>query len=139
MNFVQKDAEMAKDYACRLTLILAACFCMMQFGVSNAVLAQESSNLDLGGKWLKYGTGDTIEFKSNGDLDLFLSGQAASFSGNGSFIRCTDGGANVCITGNRLKCAYRYAVVQGQLNLQFRSGAPDVACRAAAGDFRKTR
>jgi len=130
---------MTKSYTCRMDLISAICLCIVALGVCNAASAQEAVNSDLGGKWIKVGTGDTIEFKSNGDVDLFLSGQAASFSGNGSFSRCTDGGANVCITGNRLKCAYRYAIVQGQLNLQFRSGAPDVACRSAAGDFRKTR
>lgn len=98
-----------------------------------------SSSAELVGKWMKSGTGETIEFKENGDVDLFLSGQAASFSGNGSFDRCTDGGANLCITGVRLKCAYRYALVQGKLNLQFRSGAPDAACKAAAGDFRSMK
>ena len=100
---------------------------------------QGGASGELLGKWMKAGTGETIDFKANGDLDIFLSGQATSFSGNGSFDRCSDGGANLCITGARLKCAYRYSVVQGVLNLQFRSGAPDVACKAAAGDFRSMK
>jgi hypothetical protein len=100
---------------------------------------QASWSAELVGKWMKSGTGETIDFKEKGDVDLFLSGQATSFSGNGSFDRCTDGGANLCITGARLKCAYRYSLVQGILNLQFRSGAPDVACKAATGDFRSMK
>ena len=118
-----------------------SCFVVLTFVLlsSDRSQAQSSSRPELVGKWIKTESGDTLEFKANGDLDLFLSGQASPFSGNGSFDRCTDGGANLCITGARLKCAYRYSVVQGMLNLQFRSGAPDVACKAAAGDFRSMR
>ena len=100
---------------------------------------QVSWSAELVGKWIKTDSGETIEFKEKGDVDLFLTGAATSFSGNGSFDRCTDGGGNLCIAGPRLKCAYRYTLVQGKLNLQFRSGAPDVACRAAAGDFRSAK
>jgi len=99
--------------------------------------AQEVSIAEIYGKWIKSGTGDTIEFKSNADMILFLSGQASTFSGNGAFGKCTDGGGNLCITGLRLKCAYRYSIVQGQLNMQFRSGSPDLPCKAVSGDFRK--
>jgi hypothetical protein len=123
----------------RLSAKILVSLCIFGISFSQPVLAQDALNSDLAGKWIKVGSGDTIDFKGNGDLDLFLSGQAASFSSNGSFSRCTDGGANLCITGTRLKCAYRYTIAQGQLNLQFRSGAPDIACKAAAGDFRKAR
>ena len=119
----------------RSSFVVLSVFC----GSAAPALAQASSSSELVGKWMKSGTGETIEFKANGDLDLFLSGQASPFSGNGSFDRCTEGGANVCITGARLKCAYRYSLVQGMLNLQFRSGAPDVACKAATGDFRSMK
>jgi hypothetical protein len=90
------------------------------------------------GNWLKVGSGDNLRFLPNGDLSVSFSGQATSFSGVGSVERCTDGGSNVCLVGPRFKCAYRYNFTGEGLNLQFRSGSPDVACRAAAGDFRRT-
>lgn len=127
-----KSKSQSRARSCFIVLAFVALF-------PDPSQAQSSSRSELVGKWIKSESGDTIEFKANGDLDLFLSGQASPFSGNGSFERCTDGGANLCITGARLKCAYRYSVVQGMLNLQFRSGAPDVACKAAAGDFRGMR
>jgi hypothetical protein len=46
------------------------------------------------GTWIKSGTGDRIEIKPDGDINLLLSGTAAPFSGQGSVERCTTGGAN---------------------------------------------
>ena len=89
------------------------------------------------GTWSKDGTGELLKISSNGDVDIFLAGQATVFSGNGSIERCSEGGANLCIAGPRLKCAFRSAFTQGVLNLQFRTGSPDIACRALSGDFRR--
>ena len=130
---------MKRQFKQKICLVTSLTLLSLTFGFSASAEVQVSANPELVGKWMQSGTGETIDFKENGDLDLFLSGQATSFSGNGSFERCTDGGANLCVTGARLKCAYRYSVVQGTLNLQFRSGAPDVACRAAVGDYRSMR
>ena len=130
---------MKRQFKQKISVVSSVALLSLAFGFPASAEFQVSANAELVGKWMKSGSGETIEFKENGDLDLFLSGQASSFSGNGSFDRCTEGGANLCITGVRLKCAYRYALVQGKLNLQFRSGAPDVACRAAAGDFRNMK
>jgi hypothetical protein len=89
------------------------------------------------GNWIKVGSGDTLKFFTNGDLNVSLSGPATVFSGVGSVERCTDGGANLCLVGPRFKCAYRYAFAEENLNLQLRGGGPAVACQAAAGDFRR--
>ena len=118
---------MKRQFKQKISVVSSVALLSLAFGFPASAEFQVSANAELVGKWMKSGSGETIEFKENGDLDLFLSGQASSFSGNGSFDRCTEGGANLCITGVRLKCAYRYALVQGKLNLQFRSGAPDVA------------
>ena len=99
--------------------------------------SQFSVDERLFGTWSKDGTGELLKIFSNGDVDIFLAGQATVFSGNGSIERCSEGGANLCIAGPRLKCAFRSAFTQGVLNLQFRTGSPDVACRALSGDFRR--
>jgi hypothetical protein len=102
------------------------------------VLAQQPMlDARLLGNWLKVGSGDTLRFLPNGDLNASFGGQASGYSGVGSVERCTDGGANLCLSGPRFKCAYRYAFTSDDLNLQFRSGSPDIACKAAAGDFRR--
>ena len=123
----------------KIWLVSSLALLSLTFSFPASAEVQVSWSAELIGKWMKTDSGETIEFKEKGDVDLFLSGAATSFSGNGSFDRCTDGGGNLCIAGPRLKCAYRYTLVQGKLNLQFRSGAPDVACRAAAGDFRSLK
>jgi hypothetical protein len=87
------------------------------------------------GTWIKAGSGDRIEIKPNGDINLLLSGPAAPFSGLGSVERCTAGGANLCITGPRIHCDFRYEFVGGGLNLQFRSG--DKGCSAISGDLKR--
>ena len=130
---------MKRQFKQKIWLVSSVALLSLAFGFPASAEVQASANAELVGKWMKSGTGETIDFKEKGDVDLFLSGQATSFSGNGSFDRCTDGGANLCITGARLKCAYRYSLVQGILNLQFRSGAPEVACKAATGDFRSMK
>lgn len=101
--------------------------------------AQTQGLLDgrLLGNWLKSGSGDNIRFLSNGDLNISFSGAATVFNGVGSVERCADGGANICLVGPRFRCAYRYAFAGEGLNLSFRTGGPDVACRAAAGDYRR--
>ena len=101
------------------------------------VNAQSAVDQRVVGNWIKVGSGDRINFQANGDIELFFSGQAAPFSGNGSMGRCIEGGANLCLTGQRLQCNYRYSFTEEKLNLQFRTGSPAVACNAAAGDFRK--
>ena len=99
--------------------------------------SQFSVDERLFGTWSKDGTGELLKISSNGDVDIFLAGQATVFSGNGSIERCSEGGANLCISGPRLKCAFRSAFTQGVLNLQFRTGSPDIACRSLSGDFRR--
>ena len=130
---------MDRQFQRKLGLVSSLALFTLIFGSPVSAEVKVSWSAELIGKWMKTDSGETIEFKEKGDVDLFLSGAATSFSGNGSFDRCTDGGGNLCIAGPRLKCAYRYTLVQGKLNLQFRSGAPDVACRAAAGDFRSLK
>ena len=103
--------------------------------MSQAVNAESAFDGRLIGEWSKAGSGDRIIMKDNGDADFFLSGQSSVFNGSGSFGRCIDGGGNLCITGARMKCAYRYSFVQDTLNLQFRSGGPDMACKALSGDY----
>lgn len=118
-------------------------FTVMMFStLLSIILAKEATSqfvVDerLFGTWSKDGTGELLKISSNGDVDIFLAGQATVFSGNGSIERCSEGGANLCIAGPRLKCAFRSAFTQGVLNLQFRTGSPDIACRALSGDFRR--
>lgn len=118
-------------------------FTVMMFStLLSILLAKEATSqfvVDerLFGTWSKDGTGELLKISSNGDVDIFLAGQATVFSGNGSIERCSEGGANLCIAGPRLKCAFRSAFTQGVLNLQFRTGSPDIACRALSGDFRR--
>jgi hypothetical protein len=104
---------------------------------ANTAFSQFAVDDKLFGTWSKDGTGELLKISTNGDVDIFLAGQATVFSGNGSIERCSEGGANLCIAGPRLKCAFRSAFTQGVLNLQFRTGSPDVACRALSGDFRR--
>ena len=115
-------------------LILVSAILVVSMLTANAQLALDRRLI---GDWIKVGAGDLIKIHENGDIELFLSGQAAPFSGNGSIARCIEGGANLCLTGRRLKCEYRSSFAQGKLNLQFRTGSPDIACKAAAGDFRR--
>ena len=90
------------------------------------------------GDWVKAGTGDMLEVRSDGSVFLSLGGQVASFSGAGSIERCIESGANICISGSRFKCAYRYAFSEGGImNFQFTEGEPISACNALAGDFRR--
>ena len=118
-------------------------FTVMMFSTFlSIILAKEATSQfavdeKLFGTWSKDGTGELLKISSNGDVDIFLAGQATVFSGNGSIERCSEGGANLCIAGPRLKCAFRSAFTQGVLNLQFRTGSPDIACRALSGDFRR--
>jgi hypothetical protein len=110
---------------------------LMSSIISNEASSQFAVDERLFGTWSKDGTGELLKISSNGDVDIFLAGQATVFSGNGSIERCSEGGANLCIAGPRLKCAFRSAFTQGVLNLQFRTGSPDIACRALSGDFRR--
>ena len=110
---------------------------MLGFISINYANSQFAVDERLFGTWSKDGTGELLKISSNGDVDIFLAGQATVFSGNGSIERCSEGGANLCIAGPRLKCAFRSAFTQGVLNLQFRTGSPDIACRALSGDFRR--
>jgi hypothetical protein len=87
------------------------------------------------GEWSKAENGNRLVIKSNGEIEVFISGQASQYNGSGSFERCTDGGANMCLAGERFKCAYHYSVVQKKLSLQFRKGGPDVACRELSGAY----
>jgi hypothetical protein len=103
----------------------------------DAALAKFEANAPYLGKWSKVGTADTISLDESGDLTVFLSGQASPFSGQGSTQTCTDAGANLCLIGARFRCAFRYSIVQGILNLQFRTGGPDTPCKALSGEFRK--
>ena len=122
---------------------LSKCFVVMLFSAMFGIIAVNNANSQfvvderLFGTWSKDGTGELLKISSNGDVDIFLAGQATVFSGNGSIERCSEGGANLCIAGPRLKCAFRSAFTQGVLNLQFRTGSPDIACRALSGDFRR--
>ena len=122
---------------------LSKCFVVMLFSAMFGTIAINHANSQfvvderLFGTWSKDGTGELLKISSNGDVDIFLAGQATVFSGNGSIERCSEGGANLCIAGPRLKCAFRSAFTQGVLNLQFRTGSPDIACRALSGDFRR--
>ena len=118
-------------------LVLFVCSSLTAITVAKEAKSQFSVDERLFGRWSKDGTGEVLNIQQNGDVDIFLAGQATPFSGNGSIERCSEGGANLCIAGPRLKCAFRSAFTQGVLNLQFRTGSPDVACRALSGDFRR--
>ena len=115
-------------------MLLSAMLGIISINYANSQFAVDER---LFGTWSKDGTGELLKISSNGDVDIFLAGQATVFSGNGSIERCSEGGANLCIAGPRLKCAFRSAFTQGVLNLQFRTGSPDIACRALSGDFRR--
>jgi hypothetical protein len=90
------------------------------------------------GDWVKVGTGDRFEVRGDGEVALSFGGQAAVFSGLGSIQRCTEGGANICVSGARLKCAYHYVFSAGGImTLRLTAGEPAIACTALAGDFRR--
>ena len=106
-------------------------------GLLSPAWAQSSPDARLTGDWVKVGTGDQIRIKSNGELELFLSGQASVFNGNGAIEKCTEGGANLCFKAQRVNCAFRFSFLPTSLNLSFRTGGPDSACKALSGDFQK--
>lgn len=91
------------------------------------------------GEWAKAESGNRLVIKTNGDVDLFFSGQASQFNGRGSFERCTESGSNICINGERFRCAFYYSVVQKKLSLQLRKAAPESACQAIAGAYESAK
>lgn len=103
----------------------------------SASFAQSALDPKLTGDWIKVNTGDQIRIRNSGEAELFLSGEASMFNGNGGVEKCNEGGANLCIKLQRVNCAFRYSFVQNALNLQFRTGSPDIACKALSGDFQK--
>jgi hypothetical protein len=114
--------------------------CLLALLVAPDVQAQAPQGLLDGrllGNWLKSGSGENVRFSPNGDLQISFSGAATVYNGVGSVERCADGGANICLVGPRFRCAYRYAFASDGLNLAFRTGGPDVACKAAAGDYKR--
>ena len=102
---------------------------------NNYTLADSKLDPALNGPWIKAETGNRIVIKDNSEVDVFLTGQASAFNGMGSVESCSDGGANICFSGERFKCSYRYSFVQKKLSLQFRKGTPDAACQAIAGAY----
>ena len=132
---MNKESTLSK----RFMLLLTAVFV---FGLGSAfaqTTPKEQIDQSVIGEWAKAESGNRLTIKANGDIEVFLSGPPSQYNGSGSFERCTDGGANMCLAGERFKCAFRYSVVQKKLSLQFRKGAPDVACRAIAGAYEYAR
>ena len=89
----------------------------------------------INGPWIKAESGNKIVIKDNSEVDVFLSGQASVFNGAASIESCIEGGGNICFSGERFKCSFKYALVQKKLSLQFKKGTPDAACQALAGAY----
>jgi hypothetical protein len=103
--------------------------------LGQSLLVQLQLDGRLVGMWIRAESGDTIEFRSNGDTVVSLSGQFSMFSGVGAISRCTDAGANFCISLPRSQCAYRYEFLGEVMNLRLAKGDPFSVCKALAGDY----
>jgi len=88
------------------------------------------------GTWVQAGTSTRISIRKSGEILVDFPGPQSVFNGRGSIERCTEGGANACLTGTRFRCAYRYTFFEGGLNLQWRGGGAN-PCEAASGDYRR--
>jgi hypothetical protein len=88
------------------------------------------------GRWLK-SEGQTIEIKPGefGTVQIVLSDH-----GLASALPCIGAGANFCISGQSLSCSYLVQLsTTGVMNLRFRDGNNEDACRNYAGNYNRQR
>jgi len=120
----------ARRAAIGVTVVLAI------MGAAPCSFAQFALDERLIGTWIRGGSADRLEIRRNGDIVITFSGQASVFNGLGSIERCVEGGANLCIVGERLKCSYRYVFSNDIMTLQYRGGL-ELPCATASGDYRR--
>lgn len=100
--------------------------------------AQPALDPRLIGTWIHKDTGVSLEIKDDMTINLAFTGQADVFSGHGTVQSCTRQGANLCIAKERFDCAYYYRFTGPErMNLQFKTGRPEVGCQAANGDYQR--
>ena len=96
----------------------------------------ETANASSGliGSWIRQGSGDRLDISRNGDVNISFSGQNSIFNGMGALERSITAGANLCVQGPRVPCAWHYTFTEQKLNMQFRDGLQP-PCDEVSGDY----
>lgn len=88
------------------------------------------------GRWIQTATGNLLDMRSNGDIEVDSSGLSVKLRETGTYASCSADDANVCLSTPSLNCAFRYRVgSELYLYLQYRSGGE--ACVALRGQYQR--
>jgi hypothetical protein len=88
------------------------------------------------GRWIQTATGNLLDLRSNGDVEVDFSDAHRRLRETGTYVSCSDDDANVCLLTPQLKCGFRFRIGNElQLYLQYRSGGD--ACESLRGEYQR--